>query len=161
MALGPGTQAPHSMLTRDDARTTVSLADYMGRGPVLVLFYPMAFSSTCTEEMCTVADDYSAYEGLGANVVAISVDSPYVNARFRDECGASFPFLSDFNRTAARDYDVLREEFGALDGVSERAAFVIDAAGTITFSWVGENPGVFPPLDRIREAVAAVSTSAG
>lgn len=154
MALEPGSPAPSFTLTRGDSRTTASLDDYTGDGPVVLLFYPLAFSSTCTEEMCTVADDYSAYEGLGATVLGISVDSPYVNARFAERCGAPFPFLSDFNRTAARDYGVLRERLGELEGVSERAAFVIHD-GTITYSWVGEHPGVFPPLDEIKAAVAA------
>lgn len=158
MSLQPGTEAPDAMLTRGDSRTTVSLLSYQeGQRPLVLLFYPMAFSSTCTEELCTVADDYTAYDDLGATVVAISVDSPYVNARFADECGASFPFLSDFNRTAARAYDVLRPRLGELEGVSERAAFVIDRRGVISYSWVGEHPGVFPPLDEIKSAVAAAA----
>lgn len=155
MALEPGTDAPDATLTIRDSRTTVSLHDYQGRGPLVLLFYPMAFSSTCTEEMCTLAEDYSGYEELGATVLGISVDSPYVNARFAEECGAPFPFLSDFNRTASRAYDVLRPALGELEGVSERAAFVIDDSGVITYSWVGEHPGVFPPLAGIKEAVAA------
>lgn len=158
MALDPGAEAPDVILTQNDSRTTVSLRDYQGGGPLVILFYPMAFSSTCTEELCTVADDYSAYDELGATVVAISVDSPYVSARFAAECGASFPFLSDFNRTAARAYDVLRPTMGELEGVSERAAFVVDAHGVVRYSWVGEHPGVFPPLDEIKEAVAAASS---
>ena len=121
----------------------------------------MAFSSTCTEELCSVADDYSAYRDLGGSVVAISVDSPYVAARFAEACGAPFPFLSDFNRTAARAFDVLRPRLGELEGVSERAAFVIDDRGVITYAWVGEHPGVFPPLEEIREAARAARSDEG
>ena len=149
--------APPFTLTEGDARTTVSLSEHLGDGPVVLLFYPLAFSSTCTEEMCTVADDYAAYEELGATVLAISVDSPYVNAAFARDCGASFPFLSDFNREASRAYGVLRGSLGELEGVSERAAFVIDADGVITYTWVGENPGVFPPLAEIKAAVEAAA----
>lgn len=154
MALEPGTAAPDVTLTHRDSRTEVALHDYLGGGPLVLLFYPMAFSSTCTEEMCTVADDYTAYEALGASVLGISVDSPYVNTRFARECNASFPFLSDFNRTASRAFDVLRPKLGELEGVSERAAFVIDRDGVIRYSWVGEHPGVFPPLEEIKQAVA-------
>lgn len=154
MALAPGTPAPDAVLTLRDSRTTVALSDYQGGGPLVLLFYPMAFSSTCTEELCAVAENYVRYETLGATVVALSVDSPYVNARFAEECRASFPFLSDFNRTASRAYDVLRPALGVLEEVSERAAFVIDSDGVITYSWVGEHPGVFPPLKEIEEAVA-------
>jgi glutaredoxin-dependent peroxiredoxin len=153
MALNPGSSIPDVTLTRGDSRTTVSLRDYLADGPLVVLFYPMAFSSTCTEELCTVADDYSAYQDLDATVVAISVDSPYVAARFADECRATFPFLSDFNRTAARAFDVLRPHLGELEDVSERAAFVVAPDGVIRYTWVGEHPGVFPPLQEIKQAV--------
>lgn len=153
MALKPGSTIPDVTLTHGDSRTTVALRDYLAEGPLVVLFYPMAFSSTCTEELCTVADDYSAYHDLGATIVAISVDSPYVAARFAAECGATFPFLSDFNRTAARAFRVLRHYLGELEGVSERAAFVSTADGVITYAWVGEHPGVLPPLQEIKQAL--------
>ena len=152
MPLQPGETAPDIELTHEDSQTTVQLGDYMDDGPVVLLFYPLAYSSVCTDEMCTVADDYGAYESLGATVVAVSVDSPYVAAKFRASCEASFPFLSDFNKEASRAYGVLRESMGELEGVSERAAFVIHD-GVVTYTWVGEHPGVFPPLDEIKAAV--------
>lgn len=154
-SLQPGDAAPNVTLTRDDSRTTVTLSEYLGDGPVLLLFYPLAFSSTCTREMCAVADDFAAYRDLGATVLAISVDSPYANAAFARATGAGFPFLSDFNREASAAYGVLRESLGELRGVSERAAFVIDREGVITYAWVGEHPGVFPPLDEIKGALAS------
>lgn len=154
MAVNVGDRAPDVILARDNARTTVAFRELLGDGPLLLLFYPFAFSSTCTEELCTVAEDYRAYESLGATVVAVSVDSPYTSARFARECGASFPFLSDFNRSASQAYGVLRESFGELEGVSERAAFVIDADGIIRYRWVGD-PGALPPLDEIKAVVAA------
>lgn len=155
MVVQPGTRAPDFSLTHTDPGTTLSLSDQLEAGPVVLLFYPFAFSAVCSEEMCAVADDYSAYEDLGATVLAISVDSPYVNARFADACGATFPFLSDFNKEASAAYGVLRDAIGELRGVSERAAFVIDGSGTVTYTWVGEHPGKFPPLDEIKAAVAA------
>jgi glutaredoxin-dependent peroxiredoxin len=158
MVLQPGAQAPDVSLTMGDARTAVLLSRYMGERPLVLLFFPMAFSSTCTEEVCEVAEDFAAYQELGAAVVAVSVDSPYVNVRFARETGAPFPILSDFNRAASRAYGVLRERLGHLEGVSERAAFVVDAAGTIAYTWVGENPGVYPPLDEIKAAVARLTS---
>jgi glutaredoxin-dependent peroxiredoxin len=153
MALTTGDLAPDAALTRDNARTVVSLSEYLGERPLVLLFFPFAFSSTCTEEMCAVAEDYTAYEDLGAQVLGISVDSPYANARFAAELGTPFPILSDFNRVASRAYGVLRETFGQLEGVSERAAFVIGGDGRVTFAWVGE-PGDLPPLDEIKAALA-------
>lgn len=122
-------------------------------GTSLLLFYPLAFTSVCTEEMCTVADDYSAWNDLGVKVFGISVDSPETNARFAAECRASFPLLSDFNREAAAAFGVLREDLGGLRGVSERAAFVVDAYGVVRYAWVGEHPGKMPPFDDIRAAL--------
>jgi glutaredoxin-dependent peroxiredoxin len=104
--------------------------------------------------MCAIAEDYSAYEKLGAKVIGISVDSPYVNQKFAESCNATFPIASDFNKEAIEAYGVVREELNGLKGVAERSAFVIDANGTITFAWVGAQPGEFPPLEEIKQAVS-------
>ena len=133
-------------------REPVRLRDYQDQ-PLVLLFFPLAFSGVCTREVCTVAEDYSAWENLGARVVGISVDSPYVNQRFMEACNAKFPIVSDFNREATTAYDVVRPDLGGLKDVSERAAFVIGRDGVIKYAWVGEHPGVFPPLDEIKEAV--------
>jgi peroxiredoxin len=123
--------------------------------PLVVLFFPLAFSSTCTAEMCSVAEDFAAYGELGARVVAVSVDSPYVQARFRAACGAEFPFLSDFNREAAEAFGVLREEplsVGLLR-TTDRSAFVIDGDGVVSWAWFSKNPGLVPPFEELKEAV--------
>ena len=133
-------------------REPVRLRDYQDQ-PLVLLFFPLAFSGVCTREVCTVAEDYSAWENLGARVVGISVDSPYVNQKFMEACNARFPIVSDFNREATIAYDVVRPDLGGLKDVSERAAFVIGRDGVIKYAWVGEHPGVFPPLDEIKEAV--------
>jgi peroxiredoxin len=100
-----------------------------------------------------VAEDYSAYEDLGAQVIGLSVDSPYVNVKFAEACNAKFPIASDFNREATEAYDVVRADLGGLKRVSERAAFVIGRDGRIVYAWVGLDPDVFPPLDQIKDAV--------
>ena len=132
----------------------VAFSDFRGQ-PLVVLFFPLAFSSTCTEELCTIGEDLGSYQALDANVVAISVDSPYALGRFRAECGADFPFLSDFNRDASKAFGVLRESpLGpGLQGVSDRAAFVADAEGRISYVWHSTNPGVLPPFGELKEAL--------
>ena len=132
----------------------VTLSEFRGQ-PLVILFFPLAFSSTCTEELCTMGEDLDAYQVLDANVVAISVDSPYALGRFRTECDADFPFLSDFNRDASMAFDVLRESpLGpGLRGVSDRAAFVADAEGRITYVWHSTNPGILPPFEEIKDAL--------
>lgn len=154
MALPVGTQAPDFTLPSKPGET-VTLSSFRGK-KVVLLFFPAAFTSVCTREMCTVAEDYSAYEALGAQPLAVSVDTPWTLQKFAAESKATFPFLSDFNKTATRDYGVYRENFAfGLKGVSERAVFVINADGVITYSWVGENPGVFPDLDAVKQALAS------
>ncbi|MGH7467486.1 MAG: redoxin domain-containing protein [Longimicrobiales bacterium] len=137
-------------------REPVRLRDYRDRTTVL-LFFPLAFSGVCTQEMCTMAEDYSRYRELGAEVLGISVDSPYVNVKFAEACNATFPIASDFNKEATAAYGVMRDDLGGLQGVSERAVFVIDRTGMITYAWVGEHPGVMPSFEAIQAAVAQVA----
>ncbi len=147
-----GDIAPDFRLFQRPKEPPVRLSDYRGR-TLVILFFPLAFSSTCTEEICGVAEDYGLYESLGAQVLGISVDSPWVNQRFAEACNAPFPVLSDFNREASAAYGVLREELYGLKGVSNRAAFVVSRDGRVVFAWMDENPSVLPPFRRIKEAV--------
>jgi glutaredoxin-dependent peroxiredoxin len=157
MALQAGDRAPDfTVFSRP--KEELRLGDYIGKQPVVLLFMPLAFSSTCTREMCTVAEDYASYSSLGAQVFGVTVDSPYVNQKWAEDCGAPFPILSDFNKQATALYGVLRADLNGLKGVAERAAFVIDRSGKIVYAWVGENPGVFPPLEEIKAAVKETVT---
>lgn len=159
MPLQPGESIPDVSLPSHSG-DPVSLSDFAGK-PLVILFFPLAFSSTCTEELCTIGDDLSAYRELDAAVVAISVDSPYALERFRTECGADFPFLSDFNRDASERFGVLRESpLGpGLVGVADRAAFVADPGGTIRYTWHSANPSVLPPFGEIKKALEEVGGS--
>jgi peroxiredoxin len=138
----------------------VSLESLRGR-PVVLLFFPAAFSSVCTTEMCAMGDDLAAYREVGAEVLAISVDSPYALKRYREDCGVDFTFLSDFHREATKLYGVLREgTLGpGLREVADRSAFVIDGEGVVRFAWHSTNPGVLPPLEEVREAARAAATA--
>ena len=152
MALSVGTQAPDFTLPSKPGET-VTLSQYRGKNVVL-LFYPAAFTGVCTKEMCTVAEDFGSYQALDAEVLAISVDTPWVVTKFAAESKATFPCLSDFNKTVIEAYDVLRRDFAfGMKGVAERAVFVVNREGAITYAWVGENPGVFPDLDAVKAAL--------
>lgn len=155
MALEVGRMAPAVSLF-GPGRKPVDLGEHIGAAPVVLLFFPLAFTSTCGAEMCAVADDYDAFSDLDARVFAISVDSPSVNERFATETGASFPILSDFNRVGIRAYDVVRPDLGGLRDVAERTVFVIDLEGVIRYVWQGEHPGVMPPFDEVKAALAAL-----
>jgi len=156
MPLQIGDQAPDVTLPAHDNQQ-VSLGSLYGGQPTVVVFFPLAFTSTCTEELCTFRDDLAVYNGLGAQVAAISVDSPFVLDRFRKEIGADYLFLSDFNREASRAFGVLREApLGpGLRNVSDRSVFVVNPDRTVRYAWHSSNPSLLPPFDEIREALAA------
>ena len=156
MALKVGDAAPDATVFRAP-RQPMQLYDYYRGRTTVLLFFPLAFSGTCTEEMCTLAEDYSLYQDLGAQVLGISVDSPYVNVKFAEACQASFPIVSDFNREATRAFDVVRPDLGGLRDVSERTVFVIDPAGRIRYVWMGENPGVMPDFEAIQAAIRQIT----
>ncbi len=137
-------------------RELVSLHDYAGQ-PVVLLFFPLAFSSTCTTEIGAMAEDYSLYRSLGCEVIGLSVDSPFVSERFAEECNAHFPILSDFNREVGPAYDVMAEDVLGLKGVHNRAAFVLDREHRVVYAWMNENPNVLPPFARIKAAVRAMA----
>ena len=153
--LEPGAPAPDFALPHKAGNPPVRLADFRGRKPVVLLFFPLAFSAVCTDEMCGVAASYQRWEALDAQILGISVDSPFANALFAEQCGAAFPILSDFNRDAIRAYGVLNPDFYGLKDVAHRSAFVVDRAGKIAYSWVSEDASVMPPFDDIHAAVAA------
>lgn len=153
MPLPVGARVPDVTLVDHELRP-FPLAELRGR-PAVIAFFPLAFTSTCTEEMCTFDADLRAYEGLGAQVVGISVDSPFVLAKFRQELGLHFPLLSDFHREAAQAFGVLRTApLGpGLRGVADRAVFVADADGTLRYVWSDTNPSRLPPFAEVRAAV--------
>jgi peroxiredoxin len=154
MPLSVGDSAPDFELTWKIGQDPLRRSDHQGDDPLVVLFFPLAFSPVCTEEMCAVAEDLSAFNELGAKVVGISVDSPFVNAKFAEECGAEFPILSDFNAEAADAFGVRNDDFFGMKGVADRSAFVVDAAGDIVLAWHSGDPGVMPPFEEIKAAVA-------
>lgn len=151
-----GSEAPDFTLTRRIGEAPVSLSDYRGQKPVVVLFFPLAFSGVCTAELCRVAEDRSVWNELGVQVLGISVDSPFVNARFAEETGADFPVLSDFNRETAGAYGVLNNDFFGMKGVADRSAFVVDKAGQVVYAWTSDDADVLPPFDEIRTAVSGL-----
>lgn len=131
----------------------VDVGSLIGKEKIVLLFFPLAYSSVCTAEMCAMRDDWRQYEGLGARVFGISVDSPFVTDKFRQDEKIPFPILSDFNKDVSRKYGVLHEDLMGLKGVSKRSAFVIGADGKVKYAWVTDNPGVQVNFDEIKAAL--------
>ncbi len=154
MAVRTGDMAPAFQLPQGPG-DVVDLGEHIGSEKVVLLFFPLAFSSVCTAELCTISQDWGAWDDLGARVFGISVDSPFVTQRFREEEGITFPLLSDFNKHVAEEYGVLYENLVGLEGVAKRSAFVVDASGRVVYDWVSEDSGVEPDYDEIRSALEA------
>lgn len=147
--LTPGQPAPPFSLYSTE-KQLVSLGDFVGKNLIL-LFFPMAFTSTCTAELCQMRDDIATYAGMNAEVVGISVDSPYTLAKFRDEQRLPFDLLSDFNKETSRAYDTIYETYALdLKGVSKRSAFVIDGKGIVRYAEVLDNAKDVPSFTNIQ-----------
>ena len=143
MSVQVGSKAPAFTLVDTD-RNQVSLESFKGK-KVLLLFFPFAFTSVCTKELCSVRDNIGQYNTADAVVLGISVDSPFTLAKFKEEQGLNFPLLSDFNKEASTAYGAIYDDFiGWMKGVSKRSAFVIDADGVVAYAEVLENAGEVP-----------------
>lgn len=147
-SLKAGDTAPDFILY-DTTKNQVRLSGLKGKN-VLLLFFPLAFTSVCTAELCAVRDDLKKYESLDVLPIGISVDSLHTLGKFKAEQNLNFPLLSDFNKEASNNYGALYEEFGyGMKGVSKRAAFLIDKEGVIQYAEVLENAGLQPDFDAI------------
>ena len=152
MALQKGDTAPLFTLY-DTEKNKVSLESYSGQN-VLVLFFPLAFTGTCTEELCSIRDEIAAYEDLSTQVLAISVDSPHALTRFKEEQRLNFPLLSDFNKEVSAAYESQYEEFVlGMKKVAKRSAFVVDSEGKILYAEVLEEAGDLPNFDAVITAL--------
>lgn len=150
-----GSKAPDFTLTNSD-KQAVTLSEHFGK-PIVLLFFPLAFTSVCTAELCSVRDNIAFYNQTNATVLGISVDSPFTLAKFKEEQKLNFQLLSDFNKEVSGAYGALYENFVlGLKGVSKRAAFVINAEGTIAYAEVLENAGDQPNFEAIHEVLSAL-----
>ena len=147
-----GEVAPQFTLYSDEKKP-ISLNDCKGQ-PVLILFFPLAFTGVCTAELCSMRDELGWYENLNTRILAISVDSPQTLAAFKRSQNYNFPLLSDFNKEVIRAYGTIYEEFGlGMRGVAKRSAFVIDKDGIIRYAEVLENAGELPNFNEIKKTL--------
>ncbi|CAF2648690.1 unnamed protein product [Rotaria sp. Silwood2] len=139
----------------------VSLHDLTAHSNVVLLFFPLAFTSVCTAELCSVRDSMRKYTRLNCTVLGISVDSIFALNIFKQEQQFSFDLLSDFNKEVARAYGALYEQFPlyGMKGVTKRAAFVIDRRGTIQYAEVFADPGQVPNFVAIEATLAKLENN--
>jgi peroxiredoxin len=141
----------------DTEKKQRSLSEFRGKKTVLV-FYPGAFTGVCTKEMCTFRDSLASFNALDAQVVGISVDSPFANKGFAAANNLTFPLLSDFNREVSKKYPGIHDTFSGVTGYSaaKRSVFVLDGKGVVRYQWISDNPGVEPPYDEVKKALEGI-----
>jgi len=149
-------QAPNFKLYNTEKKE-VELDSLKGQNVVL-LFFPLAFTGTCTAELCSVRDNLATYNSLNAIVFGISVDSPHTLLKFKTDQNLNFELLSDFNKTVSPLYGSMYDEFVlGMKGVSKRAAFVIDKNGLVEYAEVLEKAGDLPNFEAINNTLKSLN----
>jgi len=156
MKINPGQQAPDFSLYDSD-KHKITLSELKGHN-VLVLFFPAAFTGTCTKELCSVRDNITLYNNADAKVFGISVDMLYSLAKYKEEQKINFPLLSDFNKEVSAAYDCLYDTFSyEMKGVSKRAAFIIDRNGIVQYAEVLEKATDLPNFESIQKILQSLN----
>lgn len=155
MSVNIGQEAPDFTLPGCDGEKVepFQLSKNLGKEKIVLAFFPLAFSSICTNEMCQFRDSMSQFQNVKAKVYGISVDSPHALNAFIKAHGLKFKLLSDFNKEVSATYGVLHEKLGSLNGVSKRSVFVLDPSGVVRYRWVTDDPKVLPNLPEIEQAL--------
>jgi peroxiredoxin len=155
MSVAVGQEAPDFTLKckKADGLEDVTLSSYRGKKNVVLLFVPLAFTSVCTDELCSVSGGLSDYDGLDAQVLGISVDSPFAQEAWAKASHITIPLLSDFNKAVSAAYGAQYEDLLGFKGVAKRSAFVIDKAGVVRFASVSDDAKVVPDFDAIKQCL--------
>src|SRR6185295_8052041 len=155
MSLDVGSKAPDFTLMNHE-RQPVTLSAQRGR-PIVLAFFPAAFSSVCQKELCTFRDSLGQLNKVKAQVYGISVDTFFALKAFADQQRLTFPLLSDFNKQAIRDYGVFNEDMIGLKGIAKRAVFVLDKDGVVRHREVLDDARNEPNYEKVFGALAALA----
>ena len=155
MTVAVGDRAPDFTLKNADLEE-VSLSSMRGKN-VVVLFFPLAFTSVCTEEFCGVSAGIDDYKGLDAEVLGISVDSPFSLQAWAEKEGITIPLLSDFNKEVSDAYGSQYEDLLGFRGVAKRSAFVVDKEGVVRFASVSDDAKVIPDFEAIKGCLESLN----
>lgn len=156
MPIAVGTKAPDFTLKSKNASgvSDVKLAANLGKKNTVILFFPLAFTGVCTTEMCDITAGLSAYSSLNADVIAISVDSPFAQEAWANQHKIGITIASDLNKKTAADYGVLLPDLAGFGSTSARAAFVVDKNGVIQYSEQTPTPKELPNFAAVKEVLA-------
>jgi peroxiredoxin len=156
MAISVGTKAPDFTLKSKQASglVDVKLSNNFGKKNTVLLFFPLAFTSVCTKEMCDLTAGLNAYSGTGAEVIGISVDSPFAQEAWAQKEKIGITLVSDLNKQTVKDYDVVFPMLAGVGDTAARAAFVIDKNGVVQYSEQTPTPKDLPNFDAVKAALA-------
>jgi peroxiredoxin len=156
MPISVGTKAPDFTLKSKQASglVDVKLSNNFGKKNTLLLFFPAAFTGVCTSELCDITASLNAYTGLGADVIGLSVDTPFAQEAWAKQEKIGITLVSDLNKTVTKAYDVLFPNLADIGDTSARAAFVIDKHGVVQYSEKTPTPKDLPHFDKIKETLA-------
>jgi peroxiredoxin len=156
MAISAGSKAPDFNLKSKQSSgiVDVKLSNNFGKKNTVLLFFPLAFTSVCTKEMCDVTAGMNAYSGLNTDVIGISVDSPFSQEAWAQKEKIGITLASDLNKETAKAYGTLLPDLLGLGAVSARAAFVVDKEGVVRYSEQTPTPKELPNFDAVKDALA-------
>src|SRR3954452_12803644 len=161
MALATGTKAPDFTLASKtaDGPKQIKLSDNFGKTNTLLLFFPMAFTGTCTTEMCGISKEIPDYSALGAIVYGISGDNPFAQEAWAKKESITVALLSDYEHKVAQSYDVMYDSFLpqmnlGMSGVPKRSAFIVDRAGVIQYAESNDDARQLPDFEKIKAKLA-------
>jgi peroxiredoxin len=154
MAVDVGAKAPDFTLPNQD-REQVTLSEQLKKGPVVLAFFPAAFSGVCTKEMCTFRDSMAELNKVSGTVLGVSVDTFFSLKAWADQQRLTFPLLSDFNKDVIRKYGVVNPDMIGLKDISKRAVFVIGRDGTVKHREVLDDARNEPDYTKVTQALAS------
>ena len=156
MAISVGSKAPDFTLKSKQASgvTDVKLSNNFGKKNTVVLFFPLAFTSVCTKEMCDITAGLNAYAGMNADVIGISVDSPFAQEAWAQKEKIGITLASDLNKEVIKKYDVVFPMLAGVGDTAARAAFVIDKNGVIQYAEQTPTPKDLPNFDAVKATLA-------
>ncbi len=158
MALAVGTKAPDFSLKSKNATglVDVKLSNNFGKKNTVVVFFPLAYTSVCTAEMCDVTTGLSAYSALNADVIGISVDSPFTLEAWAAKEKIQLTLASDLNKTTIKAYDVVFPMLAGVGDTAARAVFVVDKAGVIQYAEQTPTPKDLPNFNKVKEVLGTL-----
>jgi len=159
MPIPVGSKAPDFTLKSKQAAglVDVKLSNNFGKKNTVLLFFPAAFTSVCTAEMCQLSGNMNAYSGLNADVIAVSVDTPFAQEAWAQKEKISLTLASDLNKETIKKYDVVFPMLAGVGDTAARAAFVIDKSGVVQYSEQTPTPKDLPNFDKVKETLAKLN----